>query len=93
MVNHTRRYQRNLVITLLDLKKAFDELDHNLITSVLHFHHVPDHVRFTDWLLLQTTNYKISVGTDDFIPNSIHVEKGVLQVDSLSPLIFNVLIL
>ena len=45
MINHARRYQRNLVITLLDLKNAFDELDHNLITSVLHYHHVPDHIR------------------------------------------------
>ena len=35
------------------------------------------------------TNYSISVGTNDFITNPVTVEKGVLQGDSLSPLIFN----
>ena len=29
----------------LDLKNAFGELDHNLITSVLQYDHVPDHIR------------------------------------------------
>ena len=44
MINHARRYQRNLIITLLDLKNAFGELDHQLINSVLHYHHIPDHI-------------------------------------------------
>ena len=43
-INHARRYQRNLVIILLDLKNTFGELDHNLITLVLHYHYVPVHV-------------------------------------------------
>ena len=45
MINQARRYQRNPVITLLDLKNAFGELDHNLITSLLHYHYGPDHIR------------------------------------------------
>ena len=73
MINHARRYQRNLVITLLDLKNAFGELDHNLITSVLHYHHVPDNIRSLIGSFY--TNYAISVGTNDFITNSINVEK------------------
>ena len=90
MINHARRYQRNLVITLLDLKNAFDELDHNLITSVLHYHHVPDHIRSLIGSFY--TNYTISVGTNDFITNPINVGKGDLQGDSLSPLMcFNTL--
>ena len=86
MINHVRCYQRNLVITLQDLKNAFGELDHNLITSVLHYHHVPDHIRSLIGPFY--TNYTISFGTNDFITNPINVEKGVLQGDSLSPLIF-----
>ena len=77
MINHTRRYQCNLVITLLVLKNAFDELDHNLITSVLHYHHVPDHIRSLIGSFY--TNYAISVGTNDFIANPINVPKNVLQ--------------
>ena len=88
MINHARRYQHNLVITLVDLKNAFVELDHNLITSVLHYHHVPDHIRSLIGSFY--TNYTISVGTNDFITNPINIEKGVLQGDNLSPLIFNV---
>ena len=86
IANHARRYQRNLVITLLDLRNAFGELDHNLITSVLHYHHLPDHIRS---LIGSYTNYTISIGTNDFITNPINVEKGVSQGYSLSPLIFN----
>ena len=87
MINHARSYQRNLVITLLDLKNVFGELDHNLIISVVHYHHVPDHMRSLIGFFY--TNYTISVGNDDFIKNPINVEKGVLQGDSLSPLVFN----
>ena len=35
------------------------------------------------------TNYSISVGTSHFIRNPVVVEKGLLQGDSLRPLIFN----
>ena len=73
MINHARCYQCNLVITLLNLKNAFGELDHNLITSVLHYHHVPDNIRSLIGSFY--TNYAISVGTNDFITNSINVEK------------------
>ena len=44
IIYHARCYQSNFVITLLDLKNAFGELDHYLINSVLHYHHVPDHI-------------------------------------------------
>ena len=87
MINHARRYQSNLVITLLDLTNAFGELDHNLIISVLHYHHVPNHIRSLVGSIY--TNYTISVGTNVFIANPVNVEKSVLEGDSLSPLIFN----
>ena len=44
LINYARKKQRNLVITLLDLKDAFGEVDHELITYVLKYHHVPDHI-------------------------------------------------
>ena len=44
VINHARKKQRNLVITLSDLKNAFGEADHELITYVLKFHHVPGHI-------------------------------------------------
>ena len=44
VINHARKKQRNLVITLLDLKNVFGEVDYEFITYVLKFHHVPDHI-------------------------------------------------
>ena len=39
IINKARIKQRSLVITLLDLKNAFGEVHHNLIQSVLGYHH------------------------------------------------------
>ena len=44
MLDHARKKQGNLVIILLDLKNTSDEFDHELITYLLKFHHVPDHI-------------------------------------------------
>ena len=44
IINKTRIKQRSLVVTLLDLKNAFGEVHHNLISSVLSYHHVPESI-------------------------------------------------
>ena len=44
IINHARIKQRSVVITLLDLKNAFGEVHHNLIQSVLDYHHIPKDV-------------------------------------------------
>ena len=40
-----RMKQRSVVITLLDLKNAFGEVHHNLIPTVLKYHHIPDQIQ------------------------------------------------
>ena len=83
MINHAWRYQRNLIITWLNLKNAFGELDHQLTHSVLRYQYIPDHISsLVDYSFY--TNYSISIGTSDFITNPVVVEKGVLQGDTLS---------
>ena len=44
IVNQARIKQRSVVITLVDLRNAFGEVHHNLIKSVLDYHHIPKHV-------------------------------------------------
>ena len=44
MTNHARRYQKNLINTLLDLTSTFDELDHQPINLILGYHHVPHYI-------------------------------------------------
>ena len=87
IINQARTKQRSLVITLLDLKNAFGEVHHNLIQSVLSYHHIPDHIK----ILIQSlyTDFRTSVITSQFNTPFIHVGRGVLQGDCLSPLLFN----
>ena len=87
IINKARNKQRSLVITLLDLKNAFGEVHHNLIQSVLDYHHIPDHIK----LIINNlyTDFKTSIITSSFQTPFIPVGRGVLQGDCLSPLLFN----
>ena len=77
----------SLVITLLELKDAFGEVHHNLIKSVVGYHHIPDHIQVIIECLY--TNFEASVITSNFNTPFIQVGRGVLQGDWLSPLLFN----
>ena len=87
IINKARNKQRSLVITLLDLKNAFGEVHHNLIQSVLDYHHIPDHIKLIFNNLY--TDFKTSIITSSFQTPFIPVGRGVLQGDCLSPLLFN----
>ena len=87
IINNARITQRSLVITLLDLKNAFGEVHHNLIQSVLDYHHIPEHTKSIIKSLY--TDFKTSIITSGFRTPFISVGRGVLQGDCLSPLLFN----
>ena len=44
IINHARKKQRSLIITLLDLKNTFGEVSHDLLLSVLKYGHILDHI-------------------------------------------------
>ena len=87
IINQARIKQRSLAVTLLDLKNAFGEVNHNLIQSVLGYHHIPAHIK----ILIKSlyTNFKTSIITSKFNTPFIPIGRGVLQGDCLSPLLFN----
>ena len=87
IINKARIRQRSVVITLLDLKNAFGEIHHNLIQSVLDYHHIPDHIKFVIKSLY--TDFQTSIITSEFRTPFMTVGRGVLQGDCLSPLLFN----
>ena len=87
IINKARTKQRSVVITLLDLKNAFGEIHHNLIKTVLGYHHIPGHVKSIIESLY--TDFKTSIITSEFRTPFISVGRGVLQGDCLSPLLFN----
>ena len=89
-INNAQLKQKGCVITLLDLKNAFSEVNHQLLIETLKPHHVPDDV--ITLILALFSDYDISTLTDSFMTSSIRVHRGVLQGDSLSSLLFNLVI-
>ena len=87
LIDHARNKQRSLVITLLDLRNAFGEVHQELIKSVLRFHNIPSHIEELIDNVYQ--DFRISIATKTFVTKPVIVQKGVLQGDSLSPLLFN----
>ena len=90
IINHAKLKQRQVIITLLDLKNAFGEIDHNVIMKALEYHHFTEHIK--SLLKACYTNYKVSIGTDNFTTDPIIIEKGVLQGDCLNHLLFNLVV-
>jgi hypothetical protein len=90
IINQARIKQRSVVITLLDLKNAFGEVHHNLIQSVLDYHHIPKDV--SEIIKSLYTDFNTAFITSEFSTPFITVGRGVLQGDCLSPLIFNMCI-
>ena len=72
-----RKKQKSLTITLLDLKNAFGEVNHDLLLSVLKYHHIPD--RIIDLVKSLYTNYQLTTATDSYGTSPIIVRCGILQ--------------
>src|SRR6218665_3307087 len=87
VIRDAKRSQRSIVITLLDLKNAFGEVNHSLISASLKYHHVPPEITGLIQDIYSDSRVSISVGNRNsrFIP----VGRGVLQGDPCSPLLFN----
>ena len=91
IINHARKKQRSLIITLLDLKNAFGKASHDLLILTLKYHHMLDHIIFLVKSLY--TDYQLTVETDSYVTSPITVSRGVLQGHSLSRLLFNLALL
>ena len=75
---------------ILDLRNVFGEVHHNLIDCVLEHHHVPEDIR--EIVKNLYCCFESSTLTDGFVTDFVHMEKGVLQGDCFSSLMFNLII-
>ena len=76
-----------MTMALMDLRNAFGDVHHKLIAEALEFHQVPV------WLIqIFQTMYEncIAVSLNKELSQPIRVERGVLQGDPSSPLLFNI---
>ena len=89
LIRHAKKHQRALVITLIDLKNAFGEVHHNLLNCILEYHHIPAEMKSLISDLY--TGFQTSVTTSSYSTPFIPIEKGELQGDCLSPLLFNMI--
>ena len=79
IINHLRKKQRSVTITLIDPKNAFIEVHYLLIQSVLCYHYKPDEINCIVKILYN--DFHLSIITNDFHAKYIAVGKGVLQGD------------
>ena len=76
IINDSRKQQRSVTVTSMDLKNAFGEVHHSLIQSVLCYHYRPDKINCVKAL---HSDFRLSISTNDFHTKYIAVEKSVLQ--------------
>ena len=87
MINHARKQQRDLVITLTDLWNAFGKVHNSLLRRVPDFYYISHELR--ELILEMYKDFYVTVGRLGYTTCPIKVERGVLQGYCLSPLLFN----
>ncbi|TBU20063.1 reverse transcriptase, partial [Hamiltosporidium tvaerminnensis] len=81
-----KEYGNNLKATWIDVKKAYDSIDHAYLTQCIENLNLPDWILKFIKVIISKWKIDISVGPEKIMSKKI--ERGILQGDSLSPLLF-----
>ena len=85
-----REHQLSLIVTFVDLKKAFDSINRSVTFSVLRHYGIPETV--VNAIQVLYPNSSSSVMVDGSISKPFCVTTVVLQGDVLAPFIFIILV-
>jgi ribonuclease HI len=94
-VDNSARFKKPLFVLLVDLANAFGSVPHEVMQIAMKLHGIPTYIcRFVQNLYAHAkTTFKTSTkGAVPELTNWIDIDSGVLQGDSLSPLLFNLVI-
>ena len=67
-----------IIITLLDLRNAFGEVNRNPVPVVLAHHHIPDNIIKAIMLIYE--NFSSTIATGSFATPFFHIKMGVYKV-------------
>ena len=90
IIRQTKKKQRSLIVTHLDLKSAFGEEHYDLMPVVLNYHHIPPEL--IECIMSFYKDCATTVVTDSYTTSFLRIERGVLQGDCLSLIIFDLFI-
>ena len=82
-------YQRDMYVAFLDLTAAFDNVDRNKVWKVLEERGIPYKLRKVAESVYREVYGRVRI--NGRISSKFNMEKGLKQGDSLSPLLFNLL--
>lgn len=85
-IDDCRAHQRPIAITFVDFRKAFDSVSRNTIPLSLRLHGVPEIL--IDAVMSLCTNTSACVKTKEGLTTEFKTTSGVLQGDTLAPLLF-----
>lgn len=88
MMREAKRHNRSITITTIDLRNAFGEVDHRLIEASLEEYRIPKSVIQLFANIYNNSGITVAVNSEQTQP--VTVNRGVLQGDPCSPLLFNI---
>ena len=86
MMHYMKLYSPSSMVALLDFEKAFDRVDHHYLQHVLQHYGFPQ--VFLDVIQVIYTNRRSRILVNGRLSNPFCIQRGVLQGDPLSPLLF-----